>query len=100
MDEGTKNVAFFILGRIADFMSSVHSPKAFLEGSMKGNRPLPQKERFPATKLYCAFSSVMPTVISCASRQASSSLPLRGCTTISPGVRIILRREETGLPSA
>ena len=54
----------------------------------------------PLVLFYCAFSSVIPTVISCASRQASSSLTLRGCTTISPGVRIILRREETGLPSA
>ena len=43
MDEGTKNVAFFILGRIADFMSSVHSPKAFLEGNVEGNRALTTK---------------------------------------------------------
>ena len=62
------------------------------------------KERFPPennpfSPPY-AFSAVMLTVISLASRQAASIFSVRGCTTISPGVRIIFLTEERVLPSA
>ena len=49
---------------------------------------------------YTAFSEVMATVISLASRQAASIFSFKGCTTISPGVRIIFFRLDRGFPSA
>ena len=102
MKKRIKNRLFHIVHK-----SSIHS--LWMKKTGKNLFPVIRSPFFPGVfhnlplagaKIYKAFSSVMATVISPAFRQAASIFSFRGCTTISPGVRINFLTEDRGFPSA